>query len=106
MFFKVNAHLNLSVFPTHHNNIIIECWDKDIIADDKLGETIPDNNGHFSLLLALSDSGEAYPELYFKVIADGKIIFTSKIYETKGLLEKNEVTGFIEQTTIDLQCIN
>ena len=106
MFFKVIAHLNLSALPNQPTTLTIECWDKDILADDKLGETIPDNNGHFSMLLALSDSGEAYPELYFKVIADGKIIFTSKIYETKGLLDKNEVTGFIEQTTIDLQCIN
>jgi hypothetical protein len=58
------------------------------------------------MLVALSDSGEAYPELYFKVMNGNDVLFTSTIYETKGLLDKNEVTGFIERSTLDLGCIN
>lgn len=106
MFFKVNGQVNLAKLPSHTASLNIVCWDKDILADDKLGETTIDGDGQFSFLLALSDSGEVYPELYFKVMYGDEELFTSSIYDTRGLLDKNEITGFIEQTTLDLGCIN
>jgi hypothetical protein len=106
MFFKINGQLDLSKFPQSIGSLSVVCWDKDFLTDDKLGESIPDATGHFSMLVALSDSGEAYPELYFKVMNGNDVLFTSTIYETKGLLDKNEVTGFIERSALDLGYIN
>jgi hypothetical protein len=106
MFFKINGQLDLSKIPQSSGSLSVVCWDKDFLTDDKLGEAIPDAAGHFSMLIALSDSGEAYPELYFKVMDGSELVFTSKIYETKGLLDKNAITGFVEQSAMDLGLIN
>jgi hypothetical protein len=106
MFFKINGQLDLSKIPQSSGSLSVVCWDKDFLTDDKLGEAIPEAAGHFMMLIALSDSGEAYPELYFKVMDGSELVFTSKIYETKGLLDKNAITGFVEQSAMDLGLIN
>jgi hypothetical protein len=104
--FKINGSINRKKLPEFIENVSVDCWDNDIFFDDKLGEAFPDSTGKFSLLVALSDTGETNPDLYFRIKAGVDILYTSNVFQTNGLLEKNIITGFIENSTIDVGCIN
>ena len=100
------ARLNLTLIKENDIEIHAQCWDKDLLADDKLGEALVNQDGNFEFLLSLSESGETHPEIFIKLLSKGEVIFTSKIYHTDEYFIRNKATGFIEKTTIDLGSIN
>ncbi len=106
MIIKVNGHVELALMKENDNVIHAQCWDKDLLADDNLGEALVDQNGNFEFLLSLLESGETHPEIFIKLLSNGEVIFTSKIYHTDEYFIRNKATGFIEKTTIDLGSIN
>jgi hypothetical protein len=82
--------------------VSVQLWDKDLLADDFLGESIIDDDGKFTILASLADAGESTPELYVKIFSAGKLKFTSQAVKVSGLLKRNKATGFIEQSSYDL----
>lgn len=68
-------------------NVIVKLYDKDPINDDFLGEGAPDAEGNVSIKFDLdkiksADSMlESKPDLYFKVLKDGKEIYVSQVSE-------------------------
>lgn len=85
--------------------IKVQLWDKDLISDDFLGDSMLDFEGKFSILVSLTDAGESNPEFYLKILASDTLIFTSLIHKPKELLERNEVTEFIENSSYDMGLI-
>ena len=63
----------------------VKFFDKDMIRDDYLGETNPDEQGNVSLQISTADfktsdsALEKYPDIYFTVYKKGKLIFKSPV---------------------------
>ncbi len=63
-------------------NLRVNVYDKDLLFDDKLGETITDSDGEFYVRYHESnfkDLFESQPDIYVKVInKKGRILYTSE----------------------------
>jgi hypothetical protein len=106
MIIKVNGHVDLKIITEPFNEIHAQCWDKDLLSDDNMGEVLVDQDGNFEFLISLVESGESHPEIFIKLVSKGDVIFTSKIFNTDEYFIRNKATGFVEKTTIDLGTIN
>ena len=87
---------------SNYKNVTVQLWDKDILSDDFLGESIIDDEGKFTILASLTEAGEANPELYLKVLISGVLKFTSQAKKVKGLNKHDKATGFVEQSSYNL----
>jgi hypothetical protein len=71
--------------PVHGEGFTVLLYDKDIGADDFLGEATPDESGYVSFRFhrgQFQSSAllpERHPDLYFKVLRDGEEIFRSPV---------------------------
>jgi hypothetical protein len=104
MFFNVHGKIEI-IDQKSASEIKVQLWDKDLLSDDMLGEAIVDNDGKFSILASMTETGESSPELYVKIFSSGKLITTTKPNEVSGLLSRNEITGFVEQSSYDIGII-
>jgi hypothetical protein len=63
-------------------NLCIEAWDKDLLIDDFLGETITDSNGEFKISFSQNRFKELFienwPDLYFKIYAGKTLIHSTE----------------------------
>jgi hypothetical protein len=64
------------------NNLVVSLYDKDLLFDDRLGETTTDDSGNFSITYRTEnfrDLIEKKPDIYLKVLDQkGKTLYTSK----------------------------
>jgi hypothetical protein len=87
-----------SLKDTSWDQFTVQFFDKDVLVDDFLAEKTPDAEGKVKVSFgtALIDSkdspGEELPDLYFKVIVDGKEVYKSGWL--KDVEAKSEVAEF------------
>ena len=60
------------------SGLMVRAFDKDLVADDHLGDSTTDENGHFEIHFtdeAFKDLTEAHPDLYLCIFAaDGRAL--------------------------------
>ena len=89
------------------NQFNVKLYDKDLIADDYLGEANPDSEGNVLIKFDLdkiksADSPlEQFPDLYFKVFKNGTACFESPVLDNIDTLNEGEF-DFTAGKTIDL----
>jgi hypothetical protein len=84
----------------------IELWDVDVLVDDKIQSQEISDSGPVEFLFSVSDTGEINPELQLRVVdEDGNILLKSRINSEINSAQINDITGFIEKTTIDFGVI-
>lgn len=83
MSFKVSGCVYEAGSRTGIPGLVVKAFDKDLVKDDNLGETLTDNQGNFSIVYDKKDFGERLegnPDLYIVVkTADrNHVLYTSK----------------------------
>ncbi|MDH4471692.1 MAG: neuraminidase-like domain-containing protein [Fluviicola sp.] len=77
------------------SNLRIEAWDKDLLIDDFLAETLSDANGQFTLVIETGRFEELFldkrPDVYFKIFHGEQLIKTT--YDTAFYNLENDLTG-------------
>jgi hypothetical protein len=83
-------------------DLVVRAYDADLVADDLLGETRTDADGHFAIVFtraAFRDVAESRPDLYLVVLdASGERV----LHSTRSELRKN--AGVDERYAIEIAC--
>jgi len=99
---KVNAFIKMR----QPRKLRVELWDVDLLKDDKLETKNLTETGQIEFLFTTSETGEFNPELQLRIFEeDGKELYKSIVNNEINSIEINNVTGFRENTTVDLGII-
>ena len=69
----------------------IQFFDKDLLKDDPLGESNVDDFGHAQVTVKRSDFRsldsplEKYPDIYFKLLKNGSVVYESHVFKNLHL---------------------
>lgn len=83
MSFKVNGRIYETESGSGIPGLVVKAFDKDVIVDDYLGETVTDSQGKFEIIYNEKDFGEAFednPDLYIVVKTPDRhqVLYTNK----------------------------
>ncbi len=94
--------------PLFGGHYSVKLYDKDILIDDKLGESRLGDDGRAQLLFDLADVSSSYaplelkPDLYLTVFEGDREIFRSPVRWNLDFLHRDPVTGQQDDLTQDL----
>ncbi len=77
--------------PLTGNDYVVRLYDKDVVDNDYLGESLLDEEGRIRITFAhdafVNEAAfhEAKPDFFFVILNKNKIIFTSKVLEDLSL---------------------
>ncbi|MCS6824739.1 MAG: hypothetical protein NZ529_10620 [Cytophagaceae bacterium] len=78
----INKGTGTAIFGDEYS---VELYDKDMLQDDLLGKSSPDQHGNvlisFDLdkIKSIDSPAEKHPDLYFKVLKNNNVIFQSNV---------------------------
>ncbi len=81
--------------PLDGNRFRVALYDKDILFDDKLGQTRPDADGRVQFFFDISEAWsfdslhELKPDLYVVVFEGDREVFRSQVFHNVGLLRRD-----------------
>ena len=99
---KINLVKESTRKPIADKGYKIHFWDHDIVKDDYLGSTVPDEQGNAVLKLkradfrSLDSPFEKKPDIYFTVEKDHSLIYKSPVLENINIDEAYDYNDFTE----------
>jgi hypothetical protein len=102
MIAKVNVELELVTLK----KVYVELWDRDLLQDDLIESQIIENSGLVEFIFSTQKSGELNPELEIRVKDEsGFEVYKSKVDHSLEAFKVNNITGFVENTTVTFEKI-
>lgn len=102
----MTGKVNVTLEMLQEQKLTIELWDLDLFFDDKIQSKEVYRSGPVEFIFSFSETGEFNPELHIRVINDqNEEIYRSPIDRSLNSLQIDEITGFMEKTTVDFGTI-
>ena len=102
----MTGKVNITVEMLQEHDIKIELWDVDLIVDDMIQTKKVNRSGLVEFIFSLSETGEFNPELQIRIFNNqNEEIYRSPIDRSLSSLQIDNVTGFMEMTTLDFGTI-
>lgn len=102
----MTGKVNITVEMLQEHDIKIELWDVDLIVDDMIQTKKVNRSGLVEFIFSLSETGEFNPELQIRIFNNqNEEIYRSPIDRSLSSLQIDNVTGFMELTTVDFGTI-